>query len=305
MKKIVALFVLFFTSIGLEAQSLPALELNEAWLKEIKEKAPEQLSFPSSQKHKVLVFSLHTGFKHWVIPFAEATVKTIVDKVGGFDVTYTKDINLLNKKNLKQYDAVVLNNNCSIGDKRDMFWDVFKNDISLDSIAATKKAAKFEKGLLKYVKKGGGIMALHGAIVMQNKSPRFSEMMGGSFEYHPKQQKIEIKLVDATHPLVSAFEGKGFTHMDEPYIFDKAYTKKNFKPLLYLEASEIKGLRNPDGDAIRYVSWIKTYGKGRVFYSSPSHNAHSFSNPKLLRFFLDGLQFAVGDVDCDVSPLGI
>ena len=147
-------------------------------------------------------------------------------------------------------------------------------------------------------------MTLHGGIVMQNKSAEFSEMMGGSFEYHPKQQEIEVKLVDASHPLVKAFDGKGFTHMDEPYIFDKAYTKKNFKPLLYFEASEIKGLRNPDGDAIRYVSWIKTYGKGRVFYSSPSHNAQSFSNPKLLQFFLDGLQFVVGDVDCDVSPIG-
>jgi len=302
MKKIVALFILFFTSIGLQAQSLPALELTDSWLQEIKEKAPEKLSFPSSEKHKVLVFSLHTGFDHWVIPFAEATVKTIVDKAGGFEVTYTKDINLLNKKNLKQYDAVVLNNNCSIGDKRDMFWDVFKNES--DSLSAVKKSGKFEKSLLNYVRKGGGLMSLHGGIVMQNKSAEFSEMMGGSFEYHPKQQEIEVKLVDAKHPLVQAFEGVSFTHKDEPYIFNNAYTKKNFKPLLYFEASKIEGLRNPDGDAIRYVSWIKNYGKGRVFYSSPSHNAQSFGNPKLLKFFLDGLQFVVGDVDCDMSPLG-
>ena len=52
------------------------------------------------------------------------------------------------------------------------------------------------------------------------------------------------------------------------------------------------------------LAWIKKYGKGNIFYSSPAHNAQSFSNPQLLQFFLDGLQFVVGDVKCDTSPMG-
>jgi type 1 glutamine amidotransferase len=286
------------------AQGLSEIPLNDAWIQEIKSKAPAQLTYPSSQKRKVLVFSLYTGFNHWVIPHTETMMKVLTEKAGGFDMTYTKDIHDFEKQNLKQYDAIILNNNCSIGDHRDMFWDVLKNESGLDSVAAMKEAAKLEKGFISYIKNGGGVMAMHGGIVMQNKSMAFSEMMGGSFDYHPKQQEIEVKLVDANHPLLSAFNGEGFTHMDEPYMFNKDYVNKNFKPLLYFESAKIKGKRNTDGDAIRYISWIKSYGKGRVFYTSPSHNAQSFSNPALLQFFLDGLQYTVGDVDCDASPIG-
>jgi hypothetical protein len=33
-----------------------------------------------------------------------------------------------------------------------------------------------------------------------------------------------------------------------------------------------------------------------VMYISPSHNAQSFDNPQLLRFYLDGLQYVAGDM---------
>jgi uncharacterized protein len=298
-----ALSLLFFVSIS-KAQSLPEVPLTDSWLQEIKSKAPSKLTHPSSQKRKILVFSLHTGFNHWVIPHTETMMKILAEKAGGFEMTYTKDIHDFEKANLKQYDAIILNNNCSIGDHRDIFWDVLKKEPGLDSVQAMKKAAKLEKGLISYVKGGGGLMAMHGGIVMQNKSMAFSEMMGGSFDYHPKQQEIEVKLMDVKHPLLTAFKGEGFTHIDEPYMFNNDYVNKNFRPLMYFESAKIKEKRNNDGDAIRYVAWIKKHGKGRVFYTSPSHNAQSFSNPALLQFFLDGLQYVAGDLDCDDSPLG-
>ena len=54
------------------AQNLPEIELNDAWINEIKTLAPAKKHFPSSKTHKVLVFSLFTGFDHWVIPHTEA-----------------------------------------------------------------------------------------------------------------------------------------------------------------------------------------------------------------------------------------
>jgi hypothetical protein len=39
-------------------------------------------------------------------------------------------------------------------------------------------------------------------------------------------------------------------------------------------------------------------------YISPSHNAQSFENPALLQFFLDGMQYVVGQVACDEKPIG-
>ena len=141
-------------------------------------------------------------------------------------------------------------------------------------------------------------MILHGAITMQNKSEQFGIMAGGSFDYHPKQQLIEVKLVDGSHPLVRAFDGEGFSHIDEPYFFKGAYADLDFRPLLYMETDKLVGKNADKKDPVSYIAWIKSYGEGRVFYSSPSHNAQSFENPKVLQFLSDGLQYVTGDLKC-------
>ena len=147
-------------------------------------------------------------------------------------------------------------------------------------------------------------MILHGGIVMQNNSLDFSDMVGGSFDYHPPQQEINVKLVDPDHPLVSDFDQEGFVHFDEPYFFKNAYFKYNFRPLLYIDLDEISMNRKRPSDKIKYISWIKRFGRGRVFYSSPSHNAQSYDNPKLLQFLANGLYYAAGLISCDDSPIG-
>jgi len=49
---------------------------------------------------------------------------------------------------------------------------------------------------------------------------------------------------------------------------------------------------------------VKAHGKGRVFYGSLGHNPKVFQDPKLLRFYLDGIQFALGDIEADTTPSG-
>ena len=70
-----------------------------------------------------------------------------------------------------------------------------------------------------------------------------------------------------------------------------------------MEADKLEALKKEAPNKTVYVSWIKRHGKGRVFYSSPSHNAQSMDNPELLQFFLDGIQYVVGDLKCDDSPM--
>jgi HEAT repeat protein len=50
------------------------------------------------------------------------------------------------------------------------------------------------------------------------------------------------------------------------------------------------------------ISWIKTEGAGRVFYSSLGHNKDIFNVPSILQHFLDGIQFALGDLAADAIP---
>ncbi len=276
--------------------------LSDEWVQKIEKLAPAKAEVKPSKHHKVLVFSLFTGYDHWVVPHTDAVLKVLAEKTGAFRVEFSTDIYRFEKDNLKKYDAVVLNNNCSDGERRDLFQDVLDKDTNLTDSQRKAKAAVLEANLIDYVKNGGGLMVIHGAIVMQNNSMPFSEMVGGSFDYHPVQQEITLELCEPNHPMVKAFGGKPFVHTDEPYLFNKAYTQKNFRPLLYMDTSKLNGKTKETDGKIQYVSWIKRFGDGRVFYVSPSHNARSYEDSRLLKFYLDGAQYVLGDLKCDDSP---
>lgn len=303
--KIIALMLLLSgTKLPSLAQDLPIVPLDASWKNKIFALAPEIASFPFSEKKSILVFSLHTGFEHWVIPHTSEMIRIISEKSGAFEVVDSKDISMFESENLKNFSAILLNNSCSKSEHRNLFWDKLRAESGADSLILMRKALELENNLLEYVHNGGGLMVVHGGITTQNKSRAFSRLVGASFDYHPPQQPIQIHLVDPEHPLVQVFPKEGFKHIDEPYFYSNAYEDKDFRPLLYFNNEEITGQREPAKTGKTYVAWIRSEGKGKVMYCSPSHNAQSFENPDLLQFFLNGLQYVVGDVDCDDRPLG-
>ncbi len=296
---VAVLIILIFSSV--KAQ-LEEFSLSDEWIQKIEKLAPAKGEVQSKKHRRILVFSTFTGYEHWVIPHTDAVMKVLGEKTGAFEVEISKDIYQFEKKNLKKYDAIVLNNNCSVGPRRDLLLDVLDQDKNLTDGQRKTKAAELEANLIEYLKKGGGLMVVHGAIVMQNNSMAFSEMVGGSFDYHPVMQEITLELCEPDHPLLKGFGGKSFIHTDEPYLFNKAYTRKNFRPLLYMDTSKLTKKTKDIDEKIKYVSWIKKFGKGRVFYVSPSHNAQSYEDGRLLKFYLDGAQYVLGDLKCDDSP---
>ena len=306
-KKFLLLAVLFSYCISLRSQSLPEVKLDNSWLVKIHELAPDAPSFPITKKKNILVFSLHTGFDHWVIPHTEEMLKIISEKSGAFLVTGSKDISMFETKNLREFDAVILNNTCSKSDHRNLFWDKLRADSDADSAQLMKKALEMESNLIQYVEKGGGLMVVHGGVTTLNKSRAFSRLVGASFDYHPPQQPIQVRLVDPAHPLVQSFPKEGFNHVDEPYFYNNAYSDLDFRPLLYFNNTEITDQRKNElrSEGKTYLAWIRSQGKGKVMFCSPSHNAQSFENSDILTFFLNGLQYVVGDVDCDDSPINL
>lgn len=289
--------------ISAQSQSLEAPKIDEEFLAKIESLAPAKAKIQAS-KRKLLVYSQHTGFYHWTIPHNDELLKIMAKKSGAFEVHIAHDIASFEKKNLKQYDAVIFNNCNPSGPKRDLFYDLLKMRSSLSENEIEAKAKVYQQNFMDYIAKGGGLFIMHGAITVQNNDKEFSRLTGGSFDYHPKQQTIHLKEVDKNHPLVAAFHGDGFTHVDEPYFFNNAYSEYNFRPLLYMESKDITGKRNQAHDDIVYLAWVKRHGKGRVLYSSMSHNIQSAYQTELLEFFLDGIQYVTGDLKCDDSAMG-
>jgi type 1 glutamine amidotransferase len=60
------------------------------------------------------------------------------------------------------------------------------------------------------------------------------------------------------------------------------------------------GYKRPD--RIYPVTWIRSYGKGRVFYCSLGHMPETFMSPPIVGHFLAGVQFMLGDLDADTTP---
>ena len=303
-KLLVGLSILLLPNLTF-GQDLAVVPLTPAWKQKIEALAPSQTRFPSTSPKKILLFSLHTGFEHWVIPHTEEVFKILGSKSKGFALTASKDIHQFEKESLANYDAIVLNNTCSKPDHRHLFWDKLRAESTGDSAAVMAKAQELESNLIEFVSRGGGLLLLHGAVTTLNNSSKFSDLVGASFDYHPPQQQVQVKLENPSHPLVAAFPKEGFSHVDEPYFYKNAYAKLNFTPLLYFDNAKIHSQR-PNQElksGKTYVAWIRPEGKGKVMYISPSHNAQSFENPALLQFYLDGLQYVVGDVNCDETPI--
>lgn len=325
MKKLLSLCLL--SAIALRAQTyqkappeaeVPAVPTQE-WISRIEQLAPAQATAKPSRKRTVLLFSLTTGFQHYVRTYAAEAIKALAGKTGAFTVVESQDIESFSAENLARFDAVILNNCCPDKKHRDLFLDVLNNEVDpsikniglkyKDLTAAQRQnmAAELERNLIAFVAGGKGLVSVHGAIAFQNNSAAVSEMMGASFDFHPKRQILTLNLVDPAHPLVAGFKGEGFIHSDELYIFKSANPKINFRPLLEADSKKLDeaSTKNPkiaQKDHL-YVSWIKAHGKGRVFYVSPSHQPQSYENACMLRFYLDGIQYALGDLKCDDTPL--
>jgi len=65
------------------------------------------------------------------------------------------------------------------------------------------------------------------------------------------------------------------------------------------KAMEDPGLRS-DGDYA--LSWIRTFGKGRVFHCTLGHAKTAYTNPSIMEHYLAGIQFAAGDLAADATP---
>ncbi len=178
------------------------------------------------------------------------------------------------------------------------------------------------KALMDFVKSGRGIIGIHAASDNFYDWPEAVEMLGGQFNGHPwvgngwgrqESDGWSFKVDDPDHVLNRAFDGKGFVLKDEIYQIQGPYSRDTHRVLLSLDMSKphnleaIKGKKKGASwsgrkDDDNPVSWIKRYGKGRVFYCSIGHRKEIYWNKTILTHYLAGIQWALGDLQADDTP---
>ena len=172
------------------------------------------------------------------------------------DLTYTEALSDLNSKTLAGYDGLM----------------VYANQ--------TKIAPEQEKALLDYVAGGKGFIPVHCASYCFLNSPAYIDLVGAQFRSHGTGV-FRTQVIAPDHPITRGFQS--FSSWDETYV----HTKHNEKDRTVLEV-------RTDGDLKEPWTWVRTQGKGRVFYTAWGHDQRTWSHPGFTNLLERGTRWACG-----------
>lgn len=273
-----------------------AAELKER----VADAAPAKARAEPEKARKILVFNLHVNkgvvrSGHPSIPLANYAIKHMGDKTGAYETHYSSDPSDFALENLEQYDAIVFNNTAGM----------------------LTEDKQLQQDLLDYVYAGGGFIGTHAAAATFcqypnfDLFPEFEDLLGG-FESggHPwkPQEWINLKMDDPDHPVNLAFGGENFETTDEVFQMKDPWSRNRVRVLNSIDPAftdmspkrQMLPERRADQDFA--ISWVKNYGRGKVFYTSLGHNNHLYWNTPILQQLLDAIQFAVGDLEGPTTP---
>jgi type 1 glutamine amidotransferase len=274
-------------------------------LEKIQAVLPDAAYAKPKKDRKLLVFSRTNGFRHASIATGKLSFTELGKKTGAFQTVVSDDLANFEADKLKEFDGV-------------MFLSTTMNPFSPnkeeaakmsddDKKAAKEKEMRLRENLMSFVKKGGAFIGIHAATDTFYDWAEYGEMINGYFDGHPwgAGTKVSIKVEPGQekHPLVAMFEGQNEEFKEEIYQLKAPYDSKKVHMLLRLDPEKsdmnVKGLKREDKDW--GVAWARHWEKGRVFYCSLGHNNEMYWNPKVVRHYLAGIQWALGDYEVEVK----
>jgi type 1 glutamine amidotransferase len=174
-------------------------------------------------------------------------------KPDNIDIVYTADPNDLNPANLAKYDALMIYAN--------------HTTITPDQ----------EKALLDYVAGGKGFLPIHSASFCFQNSPAYIALVGAQFQKHGTGE-FTAEIVKPDHPAMAGVTP--FQAWDETYV----HTKHNPDRTVLMERVDAAG-REP-------WTWVRTHGKGRVFYTASGHDERVWGHPMFQRLIRNAVVWA-------------
>jgi putative membrane-bound dehydrogenase-like protein len=172
------------------------------------------------------------------------------------ELTYTDKLEDLNAKTLAEFDGLMIYANHE------------------------KITPEQEKALLGFVEGGKGLIPLHCASYCFLNSPQYIALVGAQFRSHGTGT-FRTEMIKPEHELMKGFQS--FSSWDETYV----HTKHNEKDRTVLEI-------RTDGDLKEPWTWVRTQGKGRVFYTAWGHDQRTWSHTGFNNLVERGVRWACG-----------
>ncbi|GAB2781243.1 hypothetical protein GCM10027275_26070 [Rhabdobacter roseus] len=183
----------------------------------------------------------------------------------GINFTYTDKLEDLNPQTLAKYDALL----------------VFAN---WDSIAPQQANA-----LLDFVASGKGFLPIHCASYCFRNNAEVVKLIGGQFWRHT-WDTIQPVWTKPDHPAIAGV--KPFKTLDETYLHAKLQPDNVVLTERLIQPDQAK---DRPGQEKEPYTWVRTHGKGRVFYTAYGHDEKTWSQPEFHNLIEKGILWAVND----------
>jgi type 1 glutamine amidotransferase/sugar phosphate isomerase/epimerase len=252
------------------------------------EAAIPRQAYATPKRRKLLVVESLHGMSHNTIPHTNVMLEQMGKITGAWETEFNNDLENLKYPKIKDYDGVFLNS----------------------TVGELLPDPAVREGLARFVREGGGLGGIHGTPWASRNWDEFAEMIGAQSAPHRIEQGV-MKVYDPASPLMKPFGGKELNFREEYYRFEHEGRGRlrwdSVRVLLTvalddpaIEPRPWNGYERPDNTYP--VAWIRSYGKGRVFYNSLGHMPETFMTPEIVGHFLAGIQFLLGDLEADTTP---
>jgi type 1 glutamine amidotransferase len=226
----------------------------------------------AQRKARILFINTTGGFHHSSCEHSVPVIHRMARESGIFDVVYSSSADVINRKTLAGFDAIMFANTTG--------------DLKQFPLDEEGRAA-----LMDFIRGGKSFIGVHAATDTYKDWPDYYEMIGGSFIDHPWHDEVVIEVEDPIHPAGQPVPSP-WTIKDEIYRF-KNYSRDDKHVILRMKSAPIRGEHDATkGDFA--IAWAKYHGKGRVFYTSLGHREDVWDDPTYQQHLLGGIRWALG-----------
>ncbi|WP_205510612.1 ThuA domain-containing protein [Longitalea arenae] len=234
------------------------------------------------KKLSVLVYAKNgKGYVHASIPAAVGCIQQL-GRHYGFRVDTSSNPAVMTRDNLQQYKLLIFASTNN---------DVFDND-------AQRLAFR------QYIEAGGGLVGIHSVLGTERNWKWFKMMLGGTFSWHPKFQKLTVKCIDPRHPSMVGLP-KEWIKEDELYFAKELYpgprTLMAFDMTSLTNADTALVKKNAGAYAELYPAvWTYDYDGGYTWCTVLGHDQKDYSDPVFIQHILQGIRYVasrVGTID--------
>lgn len=142
------------------------------------------------------------------------------------------------------------------------------------------------EAVLDYVANGKAFIPLHCATYCWRNNKDIVALMGAQFKRHGGRV-FSTQIAEPNHPVMKGYGS--FSSWDETYIHHQ-HNETNRTVLEYRS----EGQQAP-GQSREPWTWIRTHGKGRIFYTAWGHDTRTFSEPGFHNLVERGIRWACSD----------